>query len=74
MFTYFKMKYKEWKVKLICYSIVLSFFENNKGIAEFLKKTYDALKDVSPSDFQNELIKTIAGLIHDESHKGKDNE
>lgn len=74
MFTYFKMKYKEWKVKLICYSIVLSFFENNKGIAEFLKKTYDALKDVSPSDFQNELIKTIAGLIHDESQKEKDNE
>ena len=37
MFTYFKMKYKEWKVKLICYSIVLSFFKNNKEIAEFLK-------------------------------------
>lgn len=74
MFTYFKMKYKEWKVKLICYSTALSLFENNREIAEFLKNIYEVLKDVPASDLQNELIKAIAGLVHEEAQKGNENE
>lgn len=72
MFTYFRMKYKEWKIKSIFYSVILTTLENNKDIIVFLKKTYESLKDIPYSEFQSELIKAVAGFAHDEAQKERD--
>lgn len=72
MLTYFRMKHKEWKIKLIFYSVFLTTLENNKDIIDFLKKTYEALKDTPASELQSELINAIAGFAHDEAQKERD--
>lgn len=63
------MKHKEWKIKLAFYSAVVSILENNREIIDFLKKLYEGLKDTSVENFQEELIKAIAGFAHDEAYK-----
>ena len=63
------MKYKEWKIKLTFYSAVISIFENNKEIIDFLQKLYEGLKNVAPENFQEELIRAVAGFAHDEALK-----
>ena len=68
------MKYKEWKIKLAFYSAVISIFENNKEIIDFLKKLYEGLKDTSSENFQEELIKAVAGFAHDEALKERMND
>lgn len=73
MITYFRMKYKEWKIKLTFYSAVISIFENNKEIIDFLKKLCEGLKDTSSENFQEELIKAVAGFAHDEALKERMN-
>ena len=74
MVTYFKMKYKEWKIKLAFYSAIISVLENNKEIIEFLSKLYEGLKDVSSENIQEELIKAVAGFAHEEAQKERMND
>ncbi len=69
MFTYFKMKKNEWKVKATIYGIIASVMDNQKEIIEFVQKLYDSLKDVSAEDMQKELITKIAELVHQDNHK-----
>lgn len=73
MITYFKMKHKEWRIKLAFYSAIITVFENNKEIADFLKKMYEGLKGVPVEKFQEELIRAVAGLVHDDAQKERDN-
>ncbi len=67
MFTYFKMKKNEWKVKATIYGIIASVMDNQKEIIEFVRKLYVSLKDVPAEDIQKELISKIAELVHDDN-------
>ncbi len=71
MFTYFKMKKNEWKVKATIYGMVASLIDNQKDIIEFIQKLYDGLKDVSTEDIQKELIGKIAELVRNDNKKNE---
>lgn len=66
MFTYFKMKKNEWKVRAYLYGTVAAVLNNRKDILELLRKMYIALKDVPADELQKELVTRLTEGIHDE--------
>lgn len=71
MFTYFKMKINEWKVKAMFYGLIVEIADNQTTIVEFLKKMYLSLKDVSVDDFKEAFIKQLAEIVHEQNQKIK---
>ena len=74
MFTYFKMKKKEYELKLALYSSIQNFVESKSDIIETITKIYLACKDTPVDELQNKLIGEIAKLIHEDSDKENNNE
>lgn len=69
MFTYFKMKRNEWKVKAMLYGTIAQIMDNQdeiKDMINLVKKLYEELKDVSTEDLQKEFIGKLAEIIHNE--------
>ena len=69
MFTYFKMKKNEWKVKKIFYGAIVQLMDNQdeiKGMINLVKKLYEELKDIPAEDLQKEFIGKLAEIIHNE--------
>ena len=69
MFTYFKMKRNEWKIKAMLYGTIAQIMDNQdeiKDIINFVKKLYEELKDVLTEDLQKELVSKLAEIIHNE--------
>ena len=74
MFTYFKMKKKEYELKLTLYSSIQDFVESKSDIFETLNKIYLVCKDTPVDELQNKLIGEIAKLVHEDSNKENNNE
>lgn len=64
--NYFKMKKNEWKVKAQLYGIITTFIDNQTDVISFLKKMYEALKDVDPDELKDILITKVIELSIDE--------
>ncbi len=69
MFTYFKMKKNEWKIRNAVYNSILAFMENKKDIVNTARKLFDSVKDMSAEDIRDEFIGKLAEIVHDESNK-----
>ena len=72
MFTYFKMKRNEWKVKKMFYGAIVQLMDNQdeiKDMINLVKKLYEELKDVPAEDLQKEFIGKLAEIIHNEEKK-----
>ena len=69
MFTYFKMKKNEWKIRNAVYNSILDFMENKKDIVNTAKKLFDSVKDMSAEDIRDEFIGKLAEIVHEESRK-----
>ena len=72
MFTYFKMKKNEWKVKKMFYGAIVQLMDNQdeiKDMINLVKKLYEELKDVPAEDLQKEFIGKLAEIIHNENPK-----
>ena len=69
MLTYFKMKKNEWKVKAQFYGIAATLLDNQKDIISLVQRLYLALKDVSADELRNEIVSSLASLIHEENLK-----
>ena len=67
MFTYFKMKKNEWKVKAFLYGAVAAVLDNQKDVLALLQKMYIALKDVPADELQKEFVTKLAEIIHNEN-------
>ena len=67
MFTYFKMKRNEWKVKAMFYGIIASIIDNQKPIITMAQTLFAELKDVPAEELRSEFISKVAELIHDEN-------
>lgn len=67
MFTYFKMKRNQWKVKAMFYGTIIGIVDNQKDIIELIKKTYVSLKDTPLEDLKDEIIMKLAEIIHQEN-------
>lgn len=73
MFTYFKMKKNEWKIRNAIYKGILSFIESKKDIVNTVKELFDSVKDMSAEDIRDEFIGRLAEIVHEESKKQRDN-
>lgn len=72
MFTYFKMKRNEWKVKAIFYGAIAQIMDNQdeiKNMINLVKRLYEELKDVPTEDLQKEFVSKLAEIIHNEQSK-----
>lgn len=69
MITYFKMKRNEWKVRSQFYGAIAALIDNRKDIISFSQRLYQELKDVPADELRDELIRSLAGLIHEENQK-----
>lgn len=67
MFTYFKMKLMQWKVKAMFYGMILGIVENQEDIIELIRKMYVSLKDTSIENFKDEFITKLAEFIHEQN-------
>ncbi len=71
MFTYFKMKKNEWKIRNAVYNSILAFMENKKDIVNTARKLFDSVKDMSAEDIRDEFIGKLAEIVHEENRKRK---
>ena len=62
MREYFRMKKNEWKVKAQVYSAIAVLMDNQKDIADFIKKFYESLKDVPADEFKEMFVTKIVEL------------
>ena len=67
MFTYFKMKKAEWKVKAMFYGIIAGIIDNQKPLITMAQTLFAELKDVPSEQLRDEFVSKIAELIHDEN-------
>ncbi|MBD5117259.1 MAG: hypothetical protein HDT48_07125 [Ruminococcaceae bacterium] len=73
MFTYFKMKKNEWKIRNAIYNGILGFMESKRDIVDTAKKLFDSVKDMSAKDIRDEFIGKLAEIVHEESKKQRNN-
>lgn len=69
MFTYFKMKKAEWKVKAMFYGTIANIIDNKKDIIDTLQKIFAEFKDVPADEIKSELISKAAELSYAEATK-----
>lgn len=69
MFTYFKMKKNEWKIRNAVYNSIIGFTENKNDIINTVKKLFDSVKDMSAEEIKDEFIGKLADIVHEESKK-----
>lgn len=69
MFTYFKMKRKEHKIKLEFYTVVENVLNEKKDIVDTVKNLYLSVKDVPMEELGDTFIEKFAEIIHAENHK-----
>ncbi len=78
MFTYFKMKKKEWQVKAMFYDFILNyktkFSEIKKEVLkslDILEKAQDMTSGADGEELTKEFVDKLAEIIHSEN--GTDN-
>lgn len=71
MFTYFKMKKNEWKIRNAIYNSILGFMENKKEIFNTVMKLFDSAKDMSAEDIRDEFIGKLAEVVHESAETKK---
>ncbi len=62
MFTYFKMKKNEWKIRNAIYNSILGFMKNKQDIVNTAKKLFDSVKDMSDALMVNK--KCIRAILY----------
>ena len=70
MFTYFRMKRNEWKVKAMFYGTIIQIMNNQdeiKDMLDLVKRLYEELKDIPSEDLQKEFIGKLAEIIHNDN-------
>lgn len=69
MFTYFRMKRKEHKIKLELYTAIESVLNEKKDIIDTVKNLYLSVKDVPMEELRVIFIEKLAEIIHTENHE-----
>ncbi len=62
MFTYFKMKKNENRIKAMFYGMIVGFIDNQKEFIDIIQKMYAALKDIPADQFKDEFISKLAEI------------
>ena len=67
MFTYVRMKRKEYRVKLAVYTAIDKIIKEQEGITKLVTDLYNTLKDVPTDELQTKFITALAEIAQDQS-------
>lgn len=73
MITYFRMKMAEWKVKGLFYGTIASFVDDKSGRLQTVLNLIDSVKGLTGEQLRTEFISGLAGIIHDEAERSRQN-
>lgn len=65
MFTYVRMKRKEYRVKLAVYTAIDNIIKEQEGITKLVTDLYNTLKDVPTDELQTKFITALAEIAKD---------
>ena len=71
MFTYFKMKKAEFKVKAMFYGTIASFIDDKSGRLQTILNLIDSIKGMTSEELRAEFISGLAGIIHNEAEQSR---
>lgn len=63
MFSYFKMKKNEWKVKSAIYGAIAAYLDNQDGVLNFFKEMYESMKDVNSDEIKEMLVSKVVEAV-----------
>ena len=64
MFTYFKMKKAEWRVKAMFYGTIAKIIDEKADIVTMAKSLYESCKGMSGDDIRDMVLYKLAELVH----------
>ena len=67
LFSWYKAKKAELKVKGMFYGAIASIIGDHKSIFEMIQKLFEELKTANPDELRSELISKIAELVHNDN-------
>lgn len=67
MITFFRMKLKEWKIKLALYTVIEEVIAEQKDIITLLSNLFTVLKDIPLNELKDEFLGKLAEIIHDQA-------
>ena len=68
MFTYVRMKRKEYRVKLAVYTAFDNIIKEQEGITKLVTDLYNTLKDVPTDELQTKFITALAEIAKDKAN------
>lgn len=68
MFTYVRMKRKEYRVKLAVYTAIDNIIKEQEGITKLVTDLYNTLKDVPTDKLQTKFITALAEIAKDKAN------
>jgi len=68
MFTYVRMKRKEYRVKLAVYTAIDNIIKEQEGITKLVTDLYNTLKDVPTDELQTKFITAFAEIAKDKAN------
>lgn len=68
MFTYVRMKRKEYRVKLAVYTAIDKIIKEQEGITKLVTDLYNTLKDVPTDELQTKFITALAEIAQDKAN------
>ena len=68
----FSTKVMEIELKYKLYSFINQFLNNQNEYINFYKKIYETLKDVPQDKLYEQLIISVAEIVHESNNKGKE--
>jgi hypothetical protein len=68
MFTYVRMKRKEYRVKLAVYTAIDKIIKEQEGITKLVTDLYNTLKDVPTDELQTKFITALSEIAKDKAN------
>ena len=64
MFTYFKMKKAELKVKAAFYGIIAKAIDEKSDVVTMVKSLYESCQGLTGDDLRDAILDRVAELVH----------
>lgn len=73
LINWYRAKKAELKIKGLFYGTIASFVDNKSGRLQTILNLLDSIKGLTGEELRTEFISGLAGIIHDEAEKERQN-
>lgn len=73
MLSFIKAKIAKWKVEAVVYGTIASFIDGKSGRLQTVLNLIDSVKGLTGEQLMTEFISGLAGIIHDEAERSRQN-